>query len=333
MSSELKDTLKKRLDENYTAFIESLQGKTVSELIAMAPEITAAQQLHEELLDACDEDDAAFLLQFDDPLEVVRGYWESEITGYDHSGEMSHMLWDIRDRELYLQKQRAQPAEGMGGIVQNEGLSERREDTVKDGHENGTVKQIAADNLRRMDGQEGLVLQGCGGPPQEWVDGINNLLTEAGILLDGSTFKTKAVSSFQHDGVTCLLFPFEDVKLDMGRLAMWRLQTHGQFGGTWLSDYVPNRLGGFEKEQAPQKPKMELLGRDGNIFSLMGDASQLLQRAGMAEQNKEMIERVTSCGDYYKALNIISEYVETELSPPAIPQKSTKKKARNTHER
>ena len=219
MSSELKDTLKKRLDENYTAFIESLQGKTVSELIAMAPEITAAQQ--------------------------------SEITGYDHSGEMGHMLWDIRDRELYLQKQRAQPAEGMGGIVQNEGLSERREDTVKDGHENGTVKQIAADNLRRMDGQEGLVLQGCGGPPQEWVDGINNLLTEAGILLDGSTFKTKAVSSFQHDGVTCLLFPFEDVKLDMGRLAMWRLQTHGQFGGTTF----PTGWAALKKNRHRKSPK------------------------------------------------------------------------------
>ena len=255
MSSERKDTLKKRLDENYTDFIESLQEKTVSELIAMAPEITAAQQLHEELLDACDEEDVEFLLRFDDPLEVVRGYWESEITGYDHSGEMGHMLWDIRDRELYLQKQRAQPAEGMGGIVQNEGLSERREDTVKDGHENGTVKQIAADNLRRMDGQEGLVLQGCGGPPQEWVDGINNLLTEAGILLDGSTFKTKAVSSFQHDGVTCLLFPFEDVKLDMGRLAMWRLQTHGQFGGTGCLTTFPTGWAALKKNRHRKSPK------------------------------------------------------------------------------
>ena len=97
MSSERKDTLKKRLDENYTAFIESLQEKTVSELIAMAPEITAAQQLHEELLDACDEEDVEFLLRFDDPLEVVRGYWESEITGYDHSGEMGHMLWRVQE--------------------------------------------------------------------------------------------------------------------------------------------------------------------------------------------------------------------------------------------
>ena len=107
MSSVRKDTLKKRLDENYTAFIESLQGKTASELIAMAPEITAAQQLHEELLDACDDDDVEFLLRFDDPLEVVRGYWESEITGYDHSGEMGHMLWEIRDRELYEKEQLA----------------------------------------------------------------------------------------------------------------------------------------------------------------------------------------------------------------------------------
>ncbi len=193
------------------------------------------------------------------------------------------------------------------------------------------IKQITTDDLRRMEDQEGLVLQGCGGDPQEWVDGINRELTEAGILLDGG--KLENVVSFRHDGVTCLLFPFGDTELNIGKFAMWRIQTHDRYGGTWLSDYVPNRLGGFEKQQTPQKPEMELLGRDGNIFSLMGDASQLLQRAGMAEQNKEMIERVTSCGDYYKALNIISEYVETELSSPAAPQKSTKKKARNTHER
>ena len=302
MSSELKDALKKRLDESYAAFMESLQGKNVSELIAMAPEITAAQQLHEELLDACDEEDVAFLLQFDDPLEVVRGYWESEITGYDHSGEMGHMLWEIRDRELYAKER------------------------------NHVMQTITTDDLRKMEDQEGLILQGCGGDPQEWVDGINEMLTEAGILLDGSKFEN--VSSFQHEGMTCLLFPFEGAKLDMGKFAMWRLQTHGQFSGTWLSDYVPNRLGGFEKEQAPQKPQMELLGQDGNIFGIMGRASRLLKRAGQHEQSDEMVSRVTACGDYYEALNIISEYVETELSPAkSEPKKSQKKKGRTAHER
>ena len=195
-----------------------------------------------------------------------------------------------------------------------------------------TVKQITTDDLRHMEGQEGLVLQGCGGDPQEWVDGINRELTEAGILLDGG--KLENVVSFRHDGVTCLLFPFGDAELNIGKFAMWRIQTHDRYGGTWLSDYVPNRLGGFiQKQQAPRKPKMDLAGHDGNIFSIMGRASFLLQMAGMNAENKEMVDRVTSCGDYNKALNIISEYVETELSPPAIPQKSNKKKARNTHER
>ena len=193
------------------------------------------------------------------------------------------------------------------------------------------VKQITTDDLRKMSDQEGLVLQGCGGDPQEWVDSINGLLTEAGILLDGSRFEN--VSTFQHGEVTNLLFPFEDVKLDMGKLAMWRIQTHEQFGGTWLSDYVPNRLGGFEKEQVPQKPKMELLGQDGNIFGNLGRASRLLKRAGQSEQADEMFSRVTACGDYNQALHIISEYVETELSTTPKPQKSQKKKGRNAHER
>ena len=97
MSGELKAVLEERLHKNYEDFLAQLQGKSVSELIDMAPEITAAKQCRDELLDACDADDIAFLLRFDDPLEVVRGYWENEITGYDKSGEMGHMLWKIQD--------------------------------------------------------------------------------------------------------------------------------------------------------------------------------------------------------------------------------------------
>ena len=196
-----------------------------------------------------------------------------------------------------------------------------------------TAKQITTDDLRRMEGQEGLVLQGCGGDPREWVDGINGLLTEAGILLDGSEFPAENVSVFQHDGLTNILFPFEDVKLDMGRLAMWRLQTHETFGGTWLSDYVPNRLGGFVHEQVQRKPKMQLIGEDGNIFAILGRASGLLKDAGMKAQSDEMFERVTACGDYHKALHIISEYVETELSSPSKQSQKSKKKETRSHER
>ena len=193
------------------------------------------------------------------------------------------------------------------------------------------IQEKTTEDLRHMTDEEGLILQGCGGDLQEWVDGINDLLTQEGILLNGTKFEHAA--TFQHDGLTNLLFSFEGVQLNVGKLAMWRIQTHSQFGGTWLSDYVPNRLGGFIQEQKLVKPKMELLGRDGNIFSIMGTASQLLQMAGMHDQNKEMIDRVTSCRDYDQALHIISEYVETELSAEHPPKKSTKKKGKESHER
>ncbi len=94
------DILQKRLDRNYNDYLAQLRGKTIDELIALAPEITAAQQLREELVYACTEESIAYLLQFDDPLGKLRGYWEAEITGYDHSEEIRHMLWEIQDRGL-----------------------------------------------------------------------------------------------------------------------------------------------------------------------------------------------------------------------------------------
>lgn len=117
------------------------------------------------------------------------------------------------------------------------------------------IKHITTDDLRRMSNTEGLILQGCGGDLQEWVDGINKMLTEEGILRDGSKFSE--CSSFEHDGLTCLLFPFKGVQVDMGRLAIWRLKTHDAFGGTWLSDYVPNRLGGFDSSQIEDPAEIE----------------------------------------------------------------------------
>ena len=46
-----------------------------------------------------------------------------------------------------------------------------------------SIENITADSLRRMNGKEGLVLQGCGGDPREWLDAVNKLLTEGGPTL------------------------------------------------------------------------------------------------------------------------------------------------------
>ncbi|MBQ6214882.1 MAG: hypothetical protein IJJ67_05650 [Oscillospiraceae bacterium] len=181
-----------------------------------------------------------------------------------------------------------------------------------------SIRNISITDVRKMEGKEGLVIEGCGGELREWVDGINEELSEAGVLLNGSRFENCA--SFNRGDVTCLLFPFEDdVQLDMGRFAMWRINNHYRFGGTWLSDYVPNRLGGFIQAvpSEAQKPRCPLIGQDGNIFNLMGIASQTLRQNGMADQAKEMCDRITSSGDYYKALGIIGEYVEiTSVDDP-----------------
>lgn len=132
------------------------------------------------------------------------------------------------------------------------------------------INTITAEDLRRMPDKEGLILQGCGGDLTEWVDGINEMLTKAGILKDGCQFEN--VAAFQHGELTCLLYPFDDVKLDIGKLALWRLQTHEVYGGTWLSDFVPNYLGGFIEtpEALADKPDCPLIGADGNIFNLLG---------------------------------------------------------------
>ncbi len=150
------------------------------------------------------------------------------------------------------------------------------------------INTITAEDLRRMPDKEGLILQGCGGDLTEWVDGINEMLTNAGILKDGSQFEN--VFAFQHGELTCLLYPFDDVKLDIGKLALWRLQTHEVYGGTWLSDFVPNYLGGFIETPEPlaDKPDCPLIGADGNIFNLLGIASRTLREHGLKEQAKEI---------------------------------------------
>lgn len=177
-----------------------------------------------------------------------------------------------------------------------------------------SIQKISIEQLRRMGDQEGLVLQRCGGDLQDWVDGINQILTEEGILKKGAGFQE--AYSFKHDGLTCLLFPFkEGLEMDVRRLALWRLQTHTIFGGTWLSDYVPNRLGGFvqvqEQKVEPErvKPDCPLIGRNGNIFNLIGIASQTLRQHDMEEQAAEMFNRITKCQSYDSALNIIGDYV------------------------
>lgn len=169
------------------------------------------------------------------------------------------------------------------------------------------IKKINIQELRKMRGQEGLILQGCGGELTEWVDGINKLLTEGGMLLEGSRFKN--CYSFKREEITCLLFPFEDQKMDMGKLAIWRLISHQDMGSMWLSDFVDIYLDGFIKPEESVKPDCPLIGANGNVFNLIAIARKVLQQHDMLEESREMTERIQQSYSYDEALSIIGEYV------------------------
>ena len=96
------------------------------------------------------------------------------------------------------------------------------------------IRRIQVGDLRKMSDREGLILQGCGGDPQEWLEGINEMLADAGILRNGSRFERAAL--FECDGRTNLLFDFEGVDLDVGKLAMWRLTTYGTLSLIHISE-------------------------------------------------------------------------------------------------
>ena len=189
-----KELLQKRLEENYAVYMAQLTKKSFADLIELAPEMAAARVVCDELQTSSSEQEAAVLLQFDNPLEVVRDQWLEE-EKVSHDQEMDHVLWNILDK---------------------------------------------ADDL--------------------------------------------------------------------------------------LAEYAPAR-----QQAIPARPQMQLEGKDGNIFVIMGRASMLLNEVGQREQIDEMFQRVSSCGSYEAALSIVSEYVETELSPITKPTKP--KKEKKAHER
>ena len=112
-------------------------------------------------------------------------------------------------------------------------------------------------------------------------------------------------------------FEQRDIRVDDGTLAVHFWQDHD----FELKRDVPDVTEFKKLLNRPKKPKMQLIGQDGNIFAIMGRASRLLTDYGQADKAKEMRDRVMSCDSYQKALSIVSEYVETELSPSPTPKR------------
>jgi hypothetical protein len=61
---------------------------------------------------------------------------------------------------------------------------------------------------------------------------------------------------------------------------------------------------------AKPKPKVQLVGQDGNVFNLLGLCVNGLKKAGQHKEAQELQSRVLKSGSYEEALSIMLEYVE-----------------------
>ena len=91
-----KEKLQKILDQNYKDYMHRIHDKPASDIMQAAERIVAARQLREELADACGDNEIEALLQLENPLEMLIGYWVDEMSGM-HKDEMSYMLWRLQD--------------------------------------------------------------------------------------------------------------------------------------------------------------------------------------------------------------------------------------------
>ena len=103
-------------------------------------------------------------------------------------------------------------------------------------------------------------------------------------------------------------FEQRDIRVEDGTLAV-------HFWQEDRFEMTPEREMQQESATREIRPKMKLIGQDGNIFAIMGRASRLLKNAGQRDKAKEMCSRVMASKSYDAALTIVSEYVETELTP------------------
>ena len=81
------------------------------------------------------------------------------------------------------------------------------------------IISVSLHDLRKMNNSEALILQGCGGDLKEWVDGINDMLTEIGILQNESRFERRIAFIMRILPVCCfrlMTFSLISVSLQCG---------------------------------------------------------------------------------------------------------------------
>ncbi len=90
----LKERFVKKIRDNYENFLRDWLTQDAEELVSDAEEIAATKILYNILPDITSSDDMEYLLQFENPLEVVRDGWLA-FNSTDLSDDLNHVLWFV----------------------------------------------------------------------------------------------------------------------------------------------------------------------------------------------------------------------------------------------
>lgn len=60
------------------------------------------------------------------------------------------------------------------------------------------------------------------------------------------------------------------------------------------------------------KPVCKLTNTDGNVFSIIGNVSRALEKAGKKQEASEFREKAFKSDSYDKVLQLVMQYVEVE---------------------
>jgi hypothetical protein len=58
------------------------------------------------------------------------------------------------------------------------------------------------------------------------------------------------------------------------------------------------------------KPKCKLIGMDGNVFAIIGNVKNALNKAGQKDRAKEFCDRALKAGSYDEVLSMLNDYVK-----------------------
>ena len=99
-NAEPEQRLVARIKDNYEEFLQELESPSFLPPLALAAEVTATKQVYDELsVEGSWDEYAHYLLQFPNPLEVVRDIWIS-YNNVDIHEELEHALFTEMERDL-----------------------------------------------------------------------------------------------------------------------------------------------------------------------------------------------------------------------------------------